>query len=178
MCGTGRGGTRGSAGRCSSRSTASDTATVHLSGRAADDLERAHTHTHTQFKITEALQITKKSRAYSGLVKLRPPTSEFVMQCVGELSVQADQTSRSECISLQPGVTLEAAGRGGDNSISAFSTRCELEMNQLQSEFRVGSAKDSEAAQLLHSSPTGNDGSKAGGGQISHHSECDNHLDF
>lgn len=112
MCGTGRGGTLGSAGRCSSRSTASDTATVHLSGRAADDLERVHKHTHAELKITKALRITKKSSAYSGRVKLRPPTSEFVMQRLGELSVQADQTSRSEGISLQPGVTLEAAGRG------------------------------------------------------------------
>lgn len=111
MCGTGRGGTRESAGRCSSRSTASDTATAHLSGRAADDLERAHTR--AELKITEALQIMKKSSAYSGLVKLRPPTSEFVMQCFGELSVQANQTSRSEGISLQPGVTLEATGGGG-----------------------------------------------------------------
>lgn len=57
--------------------------------------------------------MTRKSSAQSGRVKLRPPTSEFVVQRVGELSVQADQTSRSEGISLQPGVTLEAAGRGG-----------------------------------------------------------------
>lgn len=59
VCGTGRGGTRVYGERCSSHSTASHTAIVHLSDRAADDLER----THTELKITHGLQITKKSSA-------------------------------------------------------------------------------------------------------------------
>lgn len=96
MCGTGIGGTQASGERCSSHSTASNTATAHLSDQAADVLQ------HTSTPSSKPQQ-----RLYEPGSAGLTPTSEFVMQCFSELSVQADQTPCCARFSLQPRVTLQ-----------------------------------------------------------------------
>lgn len=110
---------------------------MHLSDQVADDLE--HTHTHTlRVKNNSWATDNKEEQRWLTLAHVWtqdsefPPTSEFVMQCVGELSVQADQTSCYTGISLQPGVTLEAPERRNPDINFVFS-RSNLEMNQLLS---------------------------------------------
>lgn len=108
VCGTGRGGTRAYGQQCSSHSTASNTATAHLSVQAADVLQFANTHTHTAYICLDS---TSKHTAAPLNTKHRgaglTPTSEFVVQRFSELSVQADQTPCCTRFSLQPRVALQ-----------------------------------------------------------------------